>query len=181
MAENNEFRLEMRNIFKHYGGVQALTDVSLHVKSGEIHALMGENGAGKSTLIKILSGAEVLDKGEIIVEGKKVQVHGPKDGIANGVSVIYQEFALVPDLSVAENIFIDEFRNKHAIVNFKQLNQRASEFLGEIGFGDIDPSGLVGNLTTAYQQVIEICKTLSRNASILVLDEPTAVLTSKDE
>ncbi|MCL2365726.1 MAG: sugar ABC transporter ATP-binding protein [Oscillospiraceae bacterium] len=177
---DDTYQLMMQGIHKSYGGVSALKDVSLNVKPGEIHALMGENGAGKSTLIKVLSGAEKADSGAIHIRGKKVHISGPKDGIANGVSVIYQEFALVPDLSVAENIFIDEFRNQHALVSFKQLNKRASEFLDEIGFGNINPAMLVGELTTAYQQVIEICKALSRNAHILVLDEPTAVLTNKE-
>ena len=175
-----EYHVEMRNIVKSYGGVKALRDVSLNFKPGEIHALLGENGAGKSTLIKILSGAVLPDSGEIFIKGKKANITSPKDGILYGISVIYQEFALIPDLSVAENIFIDEFRNQHRFVNWKLLRKRASEFLNEVGFGNISPTALVSNLSTAYQQVIEICKALSRNASILVLDEPTAVLTMKE-
>ena len=179
MAEN-ELQVEMRNIYKHFGGVKALHDVSLSVRPGEIHALVGENGAGKSTLIRVLSGAIRPDSGEIYFKGKKAHISNPKDGILCGVSVIYQEFALIPDLSVAENIFIDEFRTSHAVVKWKNLYKRASLFLEEVGFGNISPSALVANLSTAYQQVIEICKALSRNASVLVLDEPTAVLTSKE-
>ena len=179
MAEH-EYQVEMRNIFKSFGGVKALDDVSLSVKPGEIHALVGENGAGKSTLIRILSGALMPDSGEIFIRGEKASISGPKDGIEQGVSVIYQEFALVKDISVAENIFIDEFRNKRSLINWKDLRKRAADFLSELGFGNISPTALVDNLSVAYQQVIEICKALSRNASILVLDEPTAVLTMKE-
>ncbi|MCL1805935.1 MAG: sugar ABC transporter ATP-binding protein [Clostridiales bacterium] len=179
MAEY-EYQVEMRNISKHFGGVKAVNDVSLSIRHGEIHALVGENGAGKSTLIRVLSGALIPDNGEIYFRGEKVNITGPKDGIANGVSVIYQEFALVPDISVAENIFIDEFRNKRSLINWKELRKKASEFLGEVGFGNISPAAPVANLSTAYQQVVEICKALSRNASVLVLDEPTAVLTMRE-
>jgi len=175
-----EYQVEMRHISKSFGGVKALNDVSFSVKPGEIHALVGENGAGKSTLIKILSGALMPDSGEIYMRGEKVHITNPKDGISQGVSVIYQEFALVKDISVAENIFIDEFRNKHSLIDWKDLRKRAADFLNEIGFGNISPSAPVSNLSVAYQQVVEICKALSRNASILVLDEPTAVLTMKE-
>ncbi|MCL2121565.1 MAG: sugar ABC transporter ATP-binding protein [Clostridiales bacterium] len=175
-----EYQIEMRNMYKSFGGVKAVQDVSLYVKPGEIHALVGENGAGKSTLIRLLSGALTPDSGEIYVKGVKASICEPKDGISYGISVIYQEFALIPDISVAENIFIDEFRSKHAVINWGSLRKRASAFLEDVGFGNISPSALVANLSTAYQQVIEICKALSRNASILVLDEPTAVLTSKE-
>ncbi|MCL2166855.1 MAG: sugar ABC transporter ATP-binding protein [Clostridiales bacterium] len=176
----SEYQIEMRNMYKSFGGVKAVQDVSMGVRPGEIHALVGENGAGKSTLIRLLSGALTPDSGEIYVKGAKAAINGPKDGISYGISVIYQEFALIPDISVAENIFIDEFRSKHAVINWSILRKRASAFLEDIGFGSISPSALVADLSTAYQQVIEICKALSRNAAILVLDEPTAVLTSKE-
>lgn len=179
MAEY-ECQVEMRNISKSFGGVKALRNVSFNVKPGEIHALVGENGAGKSTLIKVLSGALMPDSGEIYIKGEKANITNPSDGIRYGISVIYQEFALVPDVSVAENIFIDEFRNKRSLIDWKELREKASEFLNELGFGNISPTAPVSELSTAYQQVVEICKALSRNASILVLDEPTAVLTMKE-
>ena len=177
---NNNNHVEMLNISKSFGGVKAVRDVSMGFGAGEIHALVGENGAGKSTLIKVLSGALLPDSGEIRIGGEKAFISNPKDGINYGVSVIYQEFALIPDISVAENIFINEFRGKRSLVNWKKLRKRASDFLNELGFGNISPSAPVSNLSTAYQQVIEICKALSRNASVLVLDEPTAVLTIKE-
>ena len=181
MAEN-EYRVEMRNMFKSYGGVKAVQDVSLLVKPGEIHGLVGENGAGKSTLIKLLSGAEIPDAGEIFFEGQKVTINNPSDGIAQGVSVIYQEFALVPGISVAENILFDDLRvmKRINLINWDKLNAKAAGYLNDLGFGDISPSAMVRRLSTSHQQVVEICKALARNANILVLDEPTAVLTHRE-
>ena len=172
-------RVEMSGICKHFEGVQALNEVRLSVLPGEIHALVGENGAGKSTLIRILSGVLAADKGEVKIDGKPVHFSDPKAGILAGISVIYQEFALVQHLSVAENILLDEFRSKK-IVNWKKMHGKAKQILEELGFGDIPVSAKASDLPVAYQQVVEICKALSRNASILVLDEPTAVMTNKE-
>lgn len=169
--------LEMRGISKSFGGVKALVDVNLQVEKGEVHALVGENGAGKSTLMKILSGAYKKDAGEIALDGQVVKINSPKDAKDLGIAVIYQEFMLAPDLSVAENIYIDKLNKGKSIINWKKLNQSAKEQLSALGFDDIDPTTRVGNLSVAYQQVVEICKCLTRNANILVLDEPTAVLT----
>ena len=181
MAEN-EYLLEMRNMYKSYGGVKAVQNVSLLVKPGEIHGLVGENGAGKSTLIKLLSGAEIPDEGEIFFDGEKATINGPSDGIAHGVSVIYQEFALVPGISVAENILFDDLRvmKRINLINWDELNTKAYGYLTDLGFGDISPKAMVRRLSTSHQQVVEICKALARNARVLVLDEPTAVLTHKE-
>ena len=138
--DNFEYAVDMKGIFKDFDGVRALQDVSLKVKPGEIHALMGENGAGKSTLIKILSGALKADAGEIFIKGKKVTINNAKDGNDLGIAVIYQEFALVPDLSVAENIFIDEFGKDYIRIDWKKLRERAREALKAIGFDDINPA-----------------------------------------
>lgn len=173
----NEYRLEMKHITKRFGGVQALKDVMLKVKPGEIHALIGENGAGKSTLMKILSGAYQMDEGEIILEGKPIKIGSPKAAKDAGIAVIYQEFMLAPDLTVAENIFIDKLATGKLTINWKKLKSMAKEQLDKLGFGDIDPGVKVESLSVAYQQVVEICKCLTRNAKILVFDEPTAVLT----
>lgn len=173
----NEYSVEMNNITKHFGGVKALTDVTLKIKKGEIHALVGENGAGKSTLMKILSGAYLKDAGQILIDGKEARITSPKDAKDLGISVIYQEFMLAPDLTVAENIFIDKMVDSGMIINWKKLIEKAREQLQKLGFGDIDPGIKVGNLSVAYQQVVEICKCLTRNSKVLVLDEPTAVLT----
>ena len=173
-----EYRLEMKNIDKHFGGVYSLKNAQLKVKPGEIHALMGENGAGKSTLMKILSGAITRDGGEILMEGKPVKILSPKDGKRLGVSIIYQEFVLAPDLTVAENIFIDRLAAKGSLaINWSKLYKDTEKLLASLGFEEIGAKTKIRELSVAYQQVVEICKALSRNTKILVLDEPTAVLT----
>ncbi|WP_163536330.1 sugar ABC transporter ATP-binding protein [Gracilibacillus sp. YIM 98692] len=169
--------VQMNNISKRFGGVKALTDVSLNVKKGEIHALIGENGAGKSTLMKILAGAYKRDEGEIIIDGNEAKSTSPKKMIDMGVSVIYQEFMLASDLTVAENIFIDNMAESGVFVNWKELKRKAKTQLERLGFGHINPEDTVGDLSVAYQQIVEICKCLARNSKVLVFDEPTAVLT----
>jgi len=173
----SEYMLEMNHITKHFYGVKALSDVSLKIKPGEIHALVGENGAGKSTLMKILSGAYQKDGGQIIVNGEEAKILSPRDAKDLGLAVIYQEFMLAPDLTVAENIFIDNLAASGKFINWKDLKTKAKQQLIKLGFDDIDPGTRVGSLSVAYQQVIEICKCLTRNSRVLVLDEPTAVLT----
>lgn len=173
----DDYQIEMDHITKRFGGVKALTDVTLKIKKGEVHALVGENGAGKSTLMKILSGVHQKDSGNILMNGKEVQISTPRDAIDLGISVIYQEFMLAPDLSVAENIYIDRLVSGKMFINWKELSQKTKEQLDMLGFGDIDPSEKVGDLSVAYQQVVEICKSLTRNSKIIIFDEPTAVLT----
>jgi ribose transport system ATP-binding protein len=175
-----DVKVEMTGISKSFGGVKALDDVGFKVRKGEIHALMGENGAGKSTLMKILSGAYHRDKGQIFIDGKEVHIASPKSGHDHGISVIYQEFALAPHLTVAENILIDNMGSGSPLVNWKRLRKKAQTLLDELGFGGINVSTKVGDLTVAYQQVVEICKAISRKCSVLVLDEPTAVLASNE-
>ncbi|MFJ8258259.1 sugar ABC transporter ATP-binding protein [Peribacillus asahii] len=172
-----EYAVQMKNITKRFGGVKALTDVSLNVEKAEIHALIGENGAGKSTLMKILAGAYQKDEGQIFIGGREAKITSPKDVINLGVSVIYQEFMLAPDLTVAENIFIDKLADSSMFINWKTLKRRAKEELIKLGFDDIDPEEKVGSLSVAYQQIVEICKCLARESKVLVFDEPTAVLT----
>lgn len=172
-----QYRLEMENITKHFGGVKALTDVSLRIEPGEIHALIGENGAGKSTLMKVLSGAYQRDSGQIFIDGKEVKITNPKESKDLGIAIIYQEFMLAPDLTVAENIFIDKLSSGKGVINWKKLRTDARAQLEKLGFGDINPNAKCGSLSVAYQQVVEICKCLTRDAKILVFDEPTAVLT----
>jgi ribose transport system ATP-binding protein len=165
----------MDNITKSFGGVHALNDVSFKVSPGEIHALVGENGAGKSTLVKILAGACQKDKGDIKICGRRVSITSPHVGRKLGIAAIYQEFSLAPDLTVAENIFLDRLGTKGGLISWRRLYSNASELVRRIGF-DIDPRTPVGRLSVAYQQVVEIAKALSEDARILILDEPTAVL-----
>jgi ribose transport system ATP-binding protein len=167
--------IEMRNINKHFSGIHALSNVSFSVKKGEIHAVVGQNGAGKSTLMKILSGAYQKDSGDIYVNGLRFQSNSVVESHAAGVGVIYQEFALCPDLTVTENIFINRLVESGWIINWKKLQEKTRQIIHNLGF-DIDPCAKVGLLSVAYQQVVEIAKTLSQDVKILVLDEPTAVL-----
>jgi ribose transport system ATP-binding protein len=170
--------IEMRGITKLFGGIHALEDVDLEIRRGEIHALIGENGAGKSTLLKLLAGAYTKDAGTISVDGTTIEHVSPRVMIQHGVSVIYQEFMLAPDLTVAENIFIDNFQGASGVfINWKDLYARAAQELERIGFGQIDPRAKVSGLSVAHQQVVEICKSLARRSTVMVFDEPTAVLT----
>lgn len=174
---NKEFVVEMEDISKNFEGVHALSHMHFHLKKGEIHALIGENGAGKSTLMKILSGANSSDFGTVKIEGEVVEITSPKSSMALGISIIYQEFMLAPHLTVAENIYIDRLSEKGIFINWKKLRKEASQLLLSLGFEDISPNAIVGDLPIAHQQIVEICKSLSRDAKVLVLDEPTAVLT----
>ncbi len=175
----SEYRVEMHGIKKNFGGVRALKNAELCMKPGEIHALIGENGAGKSTLIRVLSGVYADDGGEVLLEGEKVKFNSPEEAIKAGISVIYQEFALVPDLTVMENVLLDDFRSGMG-VNWKEMRQKAQDFLESVGFDNINVDAKVKDLSVAYQQVVEICKALTRNAKVLVLDEPTAVMTNRE-
>ncbi len=180
MMSGEQYHVDMVDICKTFGGVKACQNVSLRVKSGEIHALVGENGAGKSTLMKILSGAYIRDSGDIYIEGNRVSISNPKDGIDKGISVIYQEFALINSLTVAENIFIDNLCDKGRLINWKKLREKAKNVLESLGFGNIPANKIVSELSVAHQQVVEICKALARESSVLILDEPTAVLASSE-
>ena len=172
----NPYILEMRNIFKSFGGVNALRDVSFQCRPGTVHALVGENGAGKSTLIKILAGALLPDSGEIIFKGQKHQSFSTRKALNSGISVIYQELALVSQMTVAENIFLGrEPRKYFGIVDKKRLKIEAKKLLKQLGF-EIDPDMEVGELTVAYQQMVEIAKALSKNADLIIMDEPSAIL-----
>ena len=177
---NQREMIRMDRISKSFGGVAALDNVSFCALSGEIHALIGENGAGKSTLMKCLAGAYEKDGGNIYIDQKKEDITNPKQGQECGISVIYQEFALAKDLTVAENIFIDSLSDGKGLVERKKLKKRAQEVLEKMGFGDIDVNKRVAELTVAYQQIVEICKAISRNAKVMVFDEPTAVLTNRE-
>ncbi|MDI3548565.1 MAG: inositol transport system ATP-binding protein [Halanaerobiales bacterium] len=168
--------LEMRNITKRFPGVLALDSVNLLVEEGEIHAVVGENGAGKSTLMKILAGAYQKDAGQIFVRGKEVEITNTIDAQKQGIGMIYQEFNLIPHLSVAENIFLGRFPlTKSKKIKFDELNKMAQQYLKELET-DISPQSIVGELSVADRQLVEIAKALSLNSSVLVMDEPTSSL-----
>jgi len=167
--------LRLEGISKSFPGVKALSEVTLTVERGEIRALVGENGAGKSTLIKILSGAYVADAGRIELFGEEVEEPTPAGMIARGVAVIYQELAQAPHLTVAENIFLGRLPHRGLRVDWAAARARAREVIGKLGF-DIDPMSRVQDLSVAKRQMVEIAKAMVRDAKIIVLDEPSAVL-----
>ena len=171
--------LEMKNIVKSYPGVQALKGINLDVRQGEAHALVGENGAGKSTLMKILAGAESMNSGEIMILGEKVHIDSPQAAQQLGISIIYQEFNLVPQLSAAENIFLGREKTRLGFVDFKEQNQIALKLLNSLGI-DFDITLPVRYLSIAQQQMVEIAKALSTDSKIIVMDEPSATLTQRE-
>lgn len=171
--------LQLENITKTYPGVVALDDVSLEVAAGEVHALVGENGAGKSTLIKTCTGAIHPDEGRIIIQGQEFNSLTPKLSENMGVGVIYQEFNLVDELSVAENVFLGRAPRRGLLIDRKKMESEAASIFRQFDIA-IDPAALVGSLSVGYQQLVEIAKALSQNAKILIMDEPSAPLTQTE-
>ena len=171
--------LEMKGIGKTFPGVKALEGVNLSVREGQVHALLGENGAGKSTLIKILSGAYTRDEGEIMFDGKRADIKAPADAEDLGISTIYQEFNLTPNMTIAENIFLGHLPTKAGRVDWATVNRRSRELLDSLDVR-LPVDTLTGGLSVAQQQMVEIAKALNRNTRILIMDEPSAVLGEKD-
>ncbi|MER6143947.1 sugar ABC transporter ATP-binding protein [Streptomyces sparsogenes] len=171
--------LRMEGVRKTFPGVVALDGVDFDLRRGEVHVLLGENGAGKSTLIKMLSGAHRPDGGRILVDGSPVRIHGAQDAERLGIATIYQEFNLVPDLSVAENIFLGRQPRRLGLIDRKTMNERAAELLARVGV-DVSPTDRVRELGIARLQMVEIAKALSLDARVLIMDEPTAVLTTEE-
>ena len=171
--------LVMKNINKSFPGVHALRDVSLSLRRGEVHALIGENGAGKSTLMKVLSGVHQADSGEILWEGKPVQIHSTTEATAMGISIIYQELNLMPNMSIRENIFLGrENRKARFFVDFQKTSELAKTYTDMVGL-TADVNTLVKDLSIAQRQV-EVVKALSTNAKLIVMDEPTSSLTDRE-
>ncbi|HTE62455.1 MAG TPA: sugar ABC transporter ATP-binding protein [Solirubrobacteraceae bacterium] len=168
--------LEMRGIRKSFLGVEVLHGVDLDCDAGEIHAVVGENGAGKSTLMKVLAGVHGPDAGEVLIDGRPVSFSHPVQAQAAGVAIIFQEFNLLPDRTVAENVFVNREPTRRGFVDIKAMERRTEELLEEVGEVSFGPRTLVRQLSTAQQQVVEIVKALSLDARLLVLDEPTAAL-----
>src|SRR4051812_44801881 len=174
--------LEMRGITKTFPGVTALEDVNLAVRRGEIHAICGENGAGKSTLMKVLSGVHPTGSydGEIRYDGQDIRFSGIRDSEHVGIVIIHQELALVPHLSIAENIFLgNERRGRAGLIDWNRTNADAVRLLAEVGL-DENPVTPVGQLGVGKQQLVEIAKALSKDVRLLILDEPTAALNDSD-
>lgn len=172
-----EYILELREITKLFPGVRALDRVDFQLKAGEIHALMGENGAGKSTLIKVITGVHQPDMGEIILDGKKVSFKSPREARQLGIAAIYQHVTAYPHLTVTENIFMGHEKMKHGFIQWKAMHKEAQALIETLD-ADFHATDLMGELSVAQQQMVEIAKALSMDARIIIMDEPTAALTT---
>jgi ribose transport system ATP-binding protein len=172
--------IQAEKINKAFSGVMALEDVRFNLRQGEVHALIGENGAGKSTLMKIISGVYTRDSGDLVISGEKI-THNltPQSAQERGIGIIHQELNLCPHLTIAENIFLNREFSKAGVLNRKKQNEEAQKYLKMLDL-DIDPDTLVSKLAVSKQQMVEICKTLSMNAKIIIMDEPTSALTEKE-
>ena len=173
-------KLELRGICKSFGGIKALEDINLELHSGMVYGLAGENGAGKSTTMKIINGAYVADEGEILVDGVVTKITSPLDAQKIGVGMVYQELNMLPDLNIAENIFISHLSEKKTgFINWKKIHEKAKELLQMMEI-DIDTHVRLGELKAAQQQLIAIVRALSKECKVVILDEPTSSLTDKD-
>lgn len=171
--------LRMSGIAKRYPGVQALKDVSLELSGGRVLALLGENGAGKSTLLKILSGAETPDTGSITLDGQQVTIQSPIHAQELGIVTIYQEFNLIPSLSIAENVLLGAEPLRFGFVDWPTLNARAREIIAQVGL-ELEPRRLVSDLSVAEQQMVEIARAVSMDSRVIIMDEPTSALSESE-
>ena len=172
--------LEMKGITKRFPGVVALNKVDLKVNSGEVLAVVGENGAGKSTLIKIMSGAYQQDEGQIFFEGTDEGKMIPARALALGITAIYQELTNVPGLSIAENIYLGNQHTKGAFVDYKTLYSESARIQAEVGLDHRSPEELVGRISTAEQQLVEIGRAYSKQLKVIIMDEPTSALNQEE-
>lgn len=175
----SEFVIEMKGITKIFPGTKALDKVDLSIKPGEIHALLGENGAGKSTLMNVLTGQYIMEEGEIFMDGKPVKISSPKDAFNKNIVLVPQELNLIPEATIEENIFLGNERVKGSLINWKDTQKQAIELLKILNV-EIDVTQKVRHLSAAYQQLVSIARALAYSPRVLILDEPTAVLTNKE-
>ena len=168
--------IELKNITKRFGAVTANNDISLNIPANSIHAIVGENGAGKSTIMKILYGFYTADEGEIFIDGKPENIRNPQDAIRLGIGMVHQHFMLVPTMTVLENIILGAEPVSGGSLDFKAAETKITKLLNDFGF-KLNLQQKVEDLSVGQQQRVEVVKALSRGANILILDEPTAVLT----
>ncbi|GAA4427914.1 sugar ABC transporter ATP-binding protein [Georgenia halophila] len=178
--DETESLLSLRGVTKRFGGVRAVRHADLTVMPGQVHAIVGENGAGKSTVIKILSGAEQLDTGTITFDGRRTQIRGPAHAIELGIATVYQEAQLFPELPVAENIYVGREIRRGARVDWAEQNRHVVELLGRLDLPSSLATRAIGTLSAAEQQQVSIAKALSRDVRVLILDEPSAILTQAE-
>ena len=180
MSDSSAPAVRMRRIVKSFGPVEVLKEVDLDIHAGEVHALAGENGAGKSTLMKVLQGVHPITSGEIEVNGEPVKIRNPADAERVGIGMVFQEFSLVPSMTVAQNIFLNrQLRSKLGLIDDRAAEREAARIFADLGVS-IDPAARVETLGTAYWQLVEIAKAVAKNATVLVMDEPTASLASHE-
>lgn len=165
---------------KRYPGVKALDGVDLEIRAGEVHALVGENGAGKSTLVRVIGGIQPLDSGEVTLDGQPFRPLSPQESLRAGVRVVHQELSTLPNLSVAENLFLDGLPRRSGFVRFSELNARAADVLSRVGL-DVDPRTRMEELSLAQTQLVEIARAIASEARLIIFDEPTATLTSPEK
>ena len=178
-ARNPEPLLDLRGISKRFPGVQALAEIDFDLRRGEVHSLVGENGAGKSTLIKILTGVHRADLGSYAIDGHPAAAANPREAIAEGISVVYQEPKLAPNLSVAENIFFGRLPSRRGRVAWRRLYEEAEAALDQVGL-EVDPRRQVRHLGIGEQQLVEVAQALTQSARVLILDEPTSALSPRE-
>lgn len=174
-----EVIMELQNVTKYFPGVIALNDMSFHIRTGEVHGLIGENGAGKSTLIKVFTGVNQPEKGKIIIDGKEVVLSNPNIAKGYGVGCIYQELNIVPDLSITDNLFINFYKKKGVLLDYQYMHQKAADIMEQLG-QKINPRTLCGKLGLGVQQMVEIGKSILSEARLIIMDEPTSSLSANE-
>jgi ribose transport system ATP-binding protein len=178
MTEDN-FILKVNNLSKHFGGIQALKGISMDIRYGEVHALVGENGAGKSTLMNVLGGIIERDEGEIIYKGQPVQFNNPMESLHAGIAIIHQELAMLPTLNVMDNLFMGRMKSKGGLVSWKEMERLTRDYLSQVGL-EMDPYAIIRDLSISQRQLIEIAKAVSMNASLIIMDEPNSSLSESE-
>jgi ABC-type sugar transport system ATPase subunit len=181
MSKNNtgEFILEIKNLSKRFGGIQALESVNMQVRYGEVHALVGENGAGKSTLMNVLGGIIECDQGEVFYKGQPVVFSNPVQSLQAGIAIIHQELAMLPSLNVMDNMFMGRMKAKNGFISWRDFEKKTREYLAQVGL-DIDPYTLVRDLSISQRQIVEIAKAISMDASMIIMDEPNSSLSESE-
>ncbi len=172
--------VELCGVSRYFGGITALKDIHFACSAGSIHGILGENGAGKSTLIKILSGVLQPSEGEVRLNGETVEYRSPSEAVKNGIACVFQELSLIPDLSVADNIFIDNPPKRFGMIDGRAQRRMAADLLKRINCEDVHPDTLIRDLSLSRRQMVEIAKALSKSPKVLILDEATSALTSQD-
>ena len=174
-----ELAVELRGITKRFGSLTANDAIDLTLRRGEVHALLGENGAGKSTLMNVVYGMLTPDEGEILVDGERVHITSPRDAMDNGIGMVFQHFMLIPVMTVAENLVLGDEPRRRGLLDIEEARRRTRELSERYGL-KVDPDAVVADISVGQQQRVEILRALDRGARVLVLDEPTAVLTAQE-